>query len=97
MAHPSSIENQSHPFPDPTLEDFQNFLYTKNLPQVDIIIRTSGEKRLSDFMLWQGSNACLEFINIYWPQMSIWQLTRALLHHQRGAIVHQPLHNKSTS
>jgi undecaprenyl diphosphate synthase len=77
---------------DPTEDDnllmkkFQHFLYTKNLPDVDLVIRTSGEKRLSDFMLWQGSHAHLEFLKIYWPQMSIWELTRALLRHQTWSL-----------
>lgn len=81
---PHQNDNTSHHSTNPviTLQEFQEYLYTKNLPQVDLIIRTSGEKRLSDFMLWQGSNACLEFINVYWPQLSLWQLTLALLRYQ---------------
>lgn len=69
-----------------SIKEFQEFLYTKNMPNVDLLIRTSGEKRLSDFMLWQGSHAHLEFLDICWPQMSIWYLICALLRHQTSCL-----------
>lgn len=46
------------------------FLYTKDLPDPDFIIRTSGEKRLSGFLLWQGSYSELCFYPAYWPAFS---------------------------
>ena len=42
-------------------------LYSKNLPDVDLLIRTSGEKRISNFLLWKISYAELYFTNILWP------------------------------
>ena len=42
-------------------------LYTFNLPEVDLMIRTSGEKRISNFLLWQMAYAELYFTNILWP------------------------------
>ena len=44
-----------------------NHLYTFNLPDVDLMIRTSGEQRISNFLLWQIAYAELYFTNIFWP------------------------------
>ncbi len=48
-------------------EEFGNFLYTKGLPDPDLLIRTSGEMRLSNFLLWQLSYAELFFTDKLWP------------------------------
>jgi undecaprenyl diphosphate synthase len=44
-----------------------NHLYTRNLPNVDLVIRTSGEKRISNFLLWQIAYAELYFTDVLWP------------------------------
>ena len=44
-----------------------NHLYTFNLPDVDLMIRTSGEQRISNFLLWQMAYAELYFTDILWP------------------------------
>ena len=44
-----------------------NHLYTFNLPEVDLMIRTSGEKRISNFLLWQMAYAELHFTDVLWP------------------------------
>ncbi len=46
---------------------FENHLYTKDLPPVDLLIRTSGEVRISNFLLWQIAYAELQFLDIFWP------------------------------
>jgi undecaprenyl diphosphate synthase len=51
-------------------------LYTKNIPDPDILIRTGGEKRLSNFLLWQLSYAELFFTNKNWPDFSFLDLKR---------------------
>ena len=51
-------------------------LYTKNMPDPDILIRTGGEKRLSNFLLWQLSYAELFFTNKNWPDFSFLDLKR---------------------
>jgi len=53
-----------------TEEDFSNYLWSKNMPDPDLIIRTSGEKRLSGFLPWQGVYSELFFIDTYWPDFS---------------------------
>ena len=45
-------------------------LYTKNLPDVDLLIRTGGEQRISNFLLWQIAYAELYFTDVYWPDFS---------------------------
>ena len=50
-----------------TEEVFENYLYTKDLPPVDLLIRTSGEVRISNFLLWQIAYAELQFLDILWP------------------------------
>lgn len=50
-----------------TEEDIEKSLYTAGQPDVDLLIRTSGEQRLSNFMLWQVSYAEMVFVNKLWP------------------------------
>ncbi|MGC4128316.1 MAG: isoprenyl transferase [Bergeyella sp.] len=49
---------------------FENHLYTKDFPPVDLLIRTSGEIRISNFMLWQIAYAELQFLDVLWPDFS---------------------------
>ena len=53
-------------------------LYTHNLPDVDLLIRTSGEKRISNFLLWQIAYAELYFSKVLWPDFSKQNLHKAL-------------------
>ena len=46
---------------------FENHLYTKDFPPVDLLIRTSGEVRISNFLLWQIAYSELQFLEILWP------------------------------
>ena len=55
-----------------------NNLYTKNIPDPDILIRTGGEKRLSNFLLWQLSYAELFFINKNWPDFNFLDLKQII-------------------
>lgn len=49
---------------------FENHLYTKEFPPVDLMIRTSGEVRISNFLLWQIAYAELQFLDVLWPDFS---------------------------
>ena len=51
-------------------EAFEKYLYTKDMPAVDLLIRTSGEIRISNFLLWQIAYAELQFLDIYWPDFT---------------------------
>ncbi len=57
---------------------FSRYLYTAGVPDPDLIIRTSGEKRLSNFLLWQSAYAELVFLDIYWPDFDRDSLMRAI-------------------
>ena len=63
----SKIKNGELNEEDITEEVFENHLYTKDLPPVDLLIRTSGEVRISNFLLWQIAYAELQFLDILWP------------------------------
>lgn len=54
----------------PTQADFEANLYTAGLPPVDLLIRTSGEKRISNFLLYQLAYAELYFTDVYWPDFT---------------------------
>ncbi|WP_333023736.1 polyprenyl diphosphate synthase [Wolbachia endosymbiont of Pentidionis agamae] len=56
----------------------KNFLYTKDLPELDLLIRTGDKKRLSNFLLWQSAYTELYFCNIFWPDFSYQHLAVAL-------------------
>ncbi len=52
---------------DLTEQDFEKYLYTKGMKDPDLLIRTGGEKRLSDFLLWQSSYSEIFFKDVLWP------------------------------
>jgi len=58
-------------------------LYTRNLPDVDLLIRTSGEKRLSNFLLWQIAYSELYFTNVLWPDFTEQDLYEAIKNYQK--------------
>ena len=62
---------------------FSDELYTAGLPDVDLLIRTSGEQRLSGFLLWQCAYAEFEFPSTLWPDFSLEDYHRALDEYQR--------------
>ena len=57
---------------------FANYLMTAETPDVDVLIRTSGEQRISNFLLWQCAYAEMLFINTLWPDFTGEELSRAL-------------------
>jgi undecaprenyl diphosphate synthase len=66
-------------FDDSVINDH---LYTCDLPDVDLLIRTSGEKRISNFLLWQIAYAELYFTDVYWPDFSEEDLEKAIVEYQ---------------
>ena len=69
---PESIDNQL----------FENHLYTKDMPPVDLMIRTSGEIRISNFLLWQIAYAELQFLDIFWPDFTKDDFFNCILNYQ---------------
>lgn len=58
-------------------------LYTHNLPDVDLVIRTSGEHRISNFLLWQIAYAEFYFTDVLWPDFNEEQLYKAIASYQK--------------
>ncbi|KAF6036171.1 DHDDS [Bugula neritina] len=61
----------------------ESCLYSNSCQPLDLLLRTSGEVRLSDFLLWQSSYTLLSFVNVLWPEFSRWDLYAAVLFYQR--------------
>jgi len=61
---------------------FSNFLYTADFPDPDLILRTSGEERVSNFLLWQLAYAELYFTDVYWPGFRKIDFLRAIRSYQ---------------
>jgi len=59
---------------------FEKYLYTAHMPkqEPDLIVRTSGEERLSGFLLWQSAYSELAFLDVYWPDFRLIDLLRAI-------------------
>ena len=62
---------------------FASYLTTRGMPDPDLIIRTSGEQRLSNFLLWQGAYAELVFLDVLWPDFGAEHLAAALAEYAR--------------
>jgi undecaprenyl diphosphate synthase len=58
-------------------------LYSRNLPDVDLLIRTSGEQRISNFLLWQIAYAELYFTDVFWPDFTDQHLYEAIENYQK--------------
>ncbi|PKA58617.1 Dehydrodolichyl diphosphate synthase 6 [Apostasia shenzhenica] len=67
-----------------SVDDLENHLHTNGCPDPDILIRTSGETRLSNFLLWQSSFSHLQNPAPLWPEFSLRHLVWAVLHYQRA-------------
>jgi short-chain Z-isoprenyl diphosphate synthase len=69
-----------------TLEAINAHLYTSGTPEPDLIIRTSGEFRLSGFLLWQSAQSELYFCDVNWPEfrrIDFYRAVRAFQHRRR--------------
>ena len=61
----------------------QNHLYTHNIPDPELLIRTSGEQRISNFLLWQIAYSELYFTDILWPDFRREELYKAIVNYQK--------------
>lgn len=66
-----------------TEEDFSGYLYTAGQPDPDLMIRTSGELRISNFLLWQNAYAEFWFTDKYWPDFGNREIFSAILDYQK--------------
>merc|ERR1719193_2694008 len=63
-------------------ELIEHCFYTNESRPIDLLIRTSGEVRLSDFLLWQCAFSTLCFVNPLWPDMTVWTFFSCILKYQ---------------
>ena len=66
-----------------TEKNFEKKLYTKGIPDPDLLIRTGGKKRLSNFLLWQLSYSELYFIDKLWPDFTVRDYNKILKHFRK--------------
>ncbi|MCQ2133506.1 MAG: polyprenyl diphosphate synthase [Bacteroidales bacterium] len=69
--HPDDIDSM-------TMEDFSSYLVTDGIPDPDLIIRTSGEQRISNYLLWQGAYSEFYFTEVLWPDFRKDEFKKAL-------------------
>lgn len=69
--HPSDLDSMS-------ADDFASYLVTAGIPDPDLIIRTSGEQRISNYLLWQGAYSEFYFTDVLWPDFSKEEFSKAL-------------------
>jgi len=79
----NSIKAGMISIPDINEELFSEFLYTADVPDPDLLIRTSGERRISNFLLWQTSYTELHIIDTLWPDFGDKELYDAILDYQQ--------------
>lgn len=68
---------------DITKDVFRRHLHTAGIPDPDLVIRTSGEQRISNFLIWQSAYAELVFIDTFWPDFTRAHLLRAIAEYHR--------------
>ena len=79
----AKVKNNIIPIEKIDQSTINEHLYTENLPDVDLLIRTSGEKRISNFLLWQIAYAELYFSEVLWPDFNEKNLHEAILNYQK--------------
>ncbi|MDY6969898.1 MAG: polyprenyl diphosphate synthase [Spirochaetota bacterium] len=66
-----------------TIKKLENNLYTSGLPDIDLMLRTGGEYRISNFLLWQLSYAEFIFMKVLWPDFKPYHLYKAIYQYQK--------------
>jgi len=76
------LESKGNP-EDLSVEGFSRYLYAADIPDPDLLIRTSNEMRLSNFLLWQLSYSEIYFCHKYWPDFGVEDLKEAIKEYQK--------------
>ena len=72
------IDNPSQHLTELTEQALTQYLSTAGMPEVDLLIRTGGEQRISNFLLWQSAYAELYFVDVFWPDFDTKEFDLAL-------------------
>ena len=75
--------DEGNPRDEITEERIANELYTRNLPDLDLLVRTSGELRISNFLLWQAAYSEIYVTETLWPDFRRVHLLEAVVDYQR--------------
>jgi short-chain Z-isoprenyl diphosphate synthase len=76
--HVSSGESLGDVVSNLNIEEISKYMYTAGQPDPDLVIRTSGEQRLSGFLLWQSAHSEFYFCEAFWPDFRKLDFLRAL-------------------
>ena len=76
------LQKQGKEIPELTMEQFAANLYTADIPDPDLLIRTSGEMRISNFLLWQIAYSEIYCTSVMWPDFNRYEFLKALLDYQ---------------
>ena len=79
----SDVRNEKLKLDNIDEEIISSYLYTNGLPDPDLILRTSGEERLSNFLLWQAAHSDLYFLDVYWPEFKKRDILKAIKAYQQ--------------
>ncbi|MBQ6817549.1 MAG: isoprenyl transferase [Bacilli bacterium] len=79
----SDVKNENITVDDINVELFSNYLYTAGMPPVDLMIRTSGQYRISNFLLWQIAYSELYFPTTLWPDFTPEELNKAIIEYSK--------------
>jgi undecaprenyl diphosphate synthase len=79
----AKVKDETLKIEEITEDTVSGYLSTKNIPDPDLLIRTGGEHRISNFLMWQLSYAELYFTNVYWPEFRENNLYEAILDYQK--------------
>ena len=74
----AAVEAARHSPDGVTVDSISENLYMPELPPVDVLVRTSGERRVSNFLLWQSAGAAIYFTDAPWPDFDEYELDAAL-------------------
>lgn len=75
-------DNQHRPIAELSEEVLADYLSTAGMSDVDLLIRTGGEQRISNFLLWQSAYAELYFTDVLWPDFNEPEFDKALMHYE---------------
>lgn len=78
----AEIQDGKFSINDVTEEKFREYLYDNSLPDPDLILRTSGEERISNFLLWQSAYSELYFSDVNWPDLKKVDFLKAIIAYQ---------------
>ena len=77
------LDKESGIIKDINVDTINDYLYTKGMPDPDLIIRTSGEMRLSNFLIWQAAYSEFYFSDLLWPDFNKKELEKAIISFQQ--------------